>query len=73
MKMKHIKTPQELNDASENLNISDVSNHVKISDNAVNFAEWIFYNAKVYPDGWHYKGDAYTTRELYKIFIQSTQ
>jgi hypothetical protein len=39
----------------------------------LNFAEWIFYNAKVYPDGWHYKGDAYTTRELYKIFIQSIQ
>lgn len=25
MKMKHLKTPQELNEASENLNISDVS------------------------------------------------
>lgn len=24
--MKHLKTPQELNEASENLNISDVSN-----------------------------------------------
>jgi len=26
--MKHLKTPQELNEASENLNISDVSNSV---------------------------------------------
>ncbi len=71
MKTKHIKKFNELNE-NKNLNISDVSNHVKISDNAVDFAEWIFYNTKVYPDGWHYKGDAYTTRELYKIFIQTT-
>ena len=70
MKNKIVKTFEE---HTENLNISGVSNHVKISDNAINFAEWIFYNTKVYPDGWHYKGDAYTTRELYKIFIQSTQ
>jgi hypothetical protein len=26
--MKHLKTPQELNETSENLNISDVSNSV---------------------------------------------
>ena len=26
--MKHLKTPQELNEASENLNISDVMNSV---------------------------------------------
>ena len=29
--MKHLKTPQELNEASENLNISDVSESKKIT------------------------------------------
>ena len=30
--MKHLKTPQQLNEASENLNISDVRNSLKKND-----------------------------------------
>lgn len=32
MKMKHIKTPQQLNEASENLNISDVMSSFTLDD-----------------------------------------
>jgi len=36
--MKHLKTPQELNEASENLNISDVSGSLRFSEREVDFA-----------------------------------
>jgi hypothetical protein len=38
--MKHLKTPQELNEASENLNISDVSESISITkDELLSFLE----------------------------------
>ena len=36
--MKHIKTPQELNEASENLNISDVINQREL---LISFLTWV--------------------------------
>lgn len=34
------------------------------------FAEWLYYNTKVFPDGWHYKGVAYSTKEIRNIFLK---
>ena len=36
----------------------------------IGFAEWIYHNAKAFPDGWHYKGNAVTTKELFDIFYK---
>ena len=33
------------------------------------FVEWQQKNCKVFPDGWHYKGDAYSTDELVHAFL----
>lgn len=39
----------------------------------IGFDEWIHYNSKVYPDGWHYKGDAYTTKQLFQLYQKSKE
>jgi len=36
------------------------------------FAEWQHANCKAMPDGWHYKGDAYSTDELIHTFLTET-
>jgi hypothetical protein len=38
--MKHLKTPQELNEASENLNISDVIKRLDTDDSEITFGDY---------------------------------
>jgi hypothetical protein len=45
--MKHLKTPQELNEATENLNISDVSDSKKFSiEDLSDFGKWLDDNVQ---------------------------
>lgn len=39
---------------------------------AVNFATFISNNCNAFLDGWHYKGNVYTTRGLFKEFLEQT-
>ena len=39
----------------------------KAKDIAINFAEWLDDNCKIMPDGWTYKGDHYSTEEIYDL------
>jgi len=60
MKMKHIKTQQELNEASENLNISDVSDSyidiTEVIENGDRFERSFFQWLKDNNIGWYQQG-----------------
>jgi hypothetical protein len=45
--MKHLKTPQELNEASENLNISDVITWLDINKSKPEIGQTIFYQGNL--------------------------
>jgi hypothetical protein len=62
--MKHLKTPQELNEASENLNISDVSDSIKDRNIYVSLGRGITGN---WDDGYEFEG----TLEDLSIFLSS--
>ena len=64
--MKHLKTPQELNEASENLNISDVSGSYDNDWNdAFNKVEEGLRNQPIhYKDNHNMRGEVYL-KELY--------
>lgn len=70
--MKHIKTQQELNEAQENLNISDVKQR------CVDFVEWCmrekytyYFNGKEWMWGHSRKQEYYTTDELYEKWLNN--
>jgi len=71
--MKHLKTPQELNESSENLNISDVSDSSKSI--AVDFAKWIAENKwykQIRYDIWEKSGETTkSTSQLFDLFIEN--
>jgi hypothetical protein len=58
--MKHLKTPQELNEASENLNISDVSDSsvdiTEVIENGDRFERSFFQWLNDNKIGWYQKG-----------------
>ena len=51
--MKHLKTPQQLNEATENLNISDVSDSIKDRNIYVSLGRGIGGN---WDDGYEFEG-----------------
>jgi predicted metal-binding protein len=57
--MKYLKTPQESNEASENLNISDVINSIdEFRDFIDNYSKEILFNVHDESDGWNQKMSA---------------
>lgn len=64
--MKHLKTPQELNKASENLNISDNSSLNSI-ENAKKFLKSFYWNIEEYDEGGYLGIDE---TELAKILVK---
>ena len=66
--MKYLKTPQELNEASENLNISDVSDSSLNSiENAKKFLKSFYWNIEEYDEGGYLGIDE---NELAKILVK---
>ena len=68
---------RECDRAKDNTRVAELCTHIakkeiveSTKEIAIGFAEWTALNCKVFPDGWHYKGNAYSTGELYKIFIK---
>ncbi len=41
-----------------------------VGNRAIAFAEFTAKECKLFPDGWHYKGEAYSSVELYNLFIK---
>ena len=73
--MKHLKARNQLNEVSENLNISDVSeSSIRL---ACDFAEWCSVNnwvCKSYAQNhWDQngKGNWKTTKDLFEMFLNS--
>jgi hypothetical protein len=40
-----------------------------MKNQSIRFAEWTALNVKVFPDGWHYKGEVYSSNDLYDLFV----
>ena len=70
--MKHIKTQKQLNEAQENLNISDVSD---CSKHAKDFAQWIFlqYEGENWDIGAKFMSGRISVNKVYEIFIEDTK
>lgn len=72
--MKHIKTQKQLNEAQENLNISDVMNscilvekdgdYFFINHDKVKYGEWYYYNGNIRK---HVAPEGYSTNDFKKI------